>query len=158
LLGDSEDLVGQTPATVVESAEWAATVNVAEENLVSYCKALNGKPLFSTLYGTYTVTFDELKDLLKASALAGQHTTQEDCFQEVRRPKRRTTDETAGTSKKEAFQTKASPALNIPPPKEVVTRNCFAPLRVADVDTDASGTEATSNEEQFLAKQACSLH
>jgi hypothetical protein len=111
---------------------------------VSYCKALHGKPLFSALYGIYTVTLDELKDLLKASNLAGQQTTQEGGFQEVRRWKRRATHETAGISKKSALKTETSPGLNItPPPKEVVTRNIFAPLRAADMDTDATGTEAT---------------
>jgi hypothetical protein len=33
-----------------------------------------------------------------------------------------------------------------PPPKEVVTRNFFAPVKAADMDTDASGTEANSKE------------
>jgi hypothetical protein len=146
LLGDIENLAGQAPATVGESAEWAAIVNAAEGNGVSYCKGLHGKPRFSALYGTYTVTLDELEDLLKASTLAGQHTTQEDGFQEVRRKKRRTTHETAETSKKEAVQTITSIALNVRL-KEVVTRNIFAPLRTVDMDTDASGTEATSNEE-----------
>jgi hypothetical protein len=44
LLGDIENLAGQTPATVGESAEWAAIVNAAERNGVSYCKGLHGKP------------------------------------------------------------------------------------------------------------------
>jgi hypothetical protein len=39
------------------------------------------------------------------------------------------------------------------PPKGVVTRNFFAPLRAADMDTDASGTEATSNEEAVPGKR-----
>jgi hypothetical protein len=86
-----------TPGSVGESAEWAAIVNAGEENGASYCKGLHGKPLFSALYSTYTVTLDELKDLLKASTLTGQQTTQEDGFQEVQRKKRRTTDETVGT-------------------------------------------------------------
>jgi hypothetical protein len=76
-----------------------------------------------------------LKAVLKAGTLAdqtnlpkatGQQTTQEGGFQEVRRRKRRVTDETTGTSKKVAVQTKTSPALNILS-KEVVTRNFFAP-------------------------------
>jgi hypothetical protein len=63
-----------------------------KENRASYCKGLHGKPLLSALYGTYTVTLDELKDLLKANTLAdqvnspkatGQQTIQEDGFQEV---------------------------------------------------------------------------
>jgi hypothetical protein len=48
-------------------------------------------------------------------------------------------------------QTIKSAALNIRP-KEVVTRNFFAPLRAADMDTEASGTEATSNEEAVPRK------
>jgi hypothetical protein len=48
-------------------------------------------------------------------------------------------------------QTKTSPDLNIHP-KEFVTRNFFAPIRTADMDTDASGTEATSNEEALPGK------
>jgi predicted component of type VI protein secretion system len=92
--------------------------------------------------------------MIKARILAGQiilpkitdqQTTQEDFFQEVRRRKRRATDGTTGTSKKAAVQIKTSPDLNIPS-KEVVT------LRAADMDTDASDTEATSNEEAVPGK------
>jgi hypothetical protein len=109
LLADIEDVAGHTPASVGESVEWAAVVNAAEENGVSYCKGLHGKTLFSALYDTYIVTLDELKALLKASTLAGQHTTQEDGFLEGRRKNRSTTAETAGTSEKEAAPT--HPAL-----------------------------------------------
>jgi hypothetical protein len=72
VLGDIEEVVRHIPASVGESTEWAAIVNAAEENGASYCKGLYGKPLFSALYGTYTVTLHELKAVLKASTLAGQ--------------------------------------------------------------------------------------
>jgi hypothetical protein len=72
---------------------------------------------------------------------------QEDGFQEVRRRKQRATDETTGISMKAAVQNKTSP-----PPKEVVTRNFFTHLRAADMDTDSSGTETTSNEEAVPGK------
>jgi hypothetical protein len=49
--------------------EWTSIVNTAEDNRASYFKALTGKPLFSALYGTYTVTIIELKAVLKASTL-----------------------------------------------------------------------------------------
>jgi hypothetical protein len=110
------------------------------------------------MYGIYTVTLQEA--MPKARTLAGQtnppkttgqQTTQEDGFQEVRRRKRRATDETAWISKKAAVQTETSPALNIPP-KEVVTWNFIASLRAADMNTDTSGTEATSNEEAVTGK------
>jgi hypothetical protein len=70
--GDIEDVARHIPASVRESAEWAAIVNAAEENGASYCRALHGKPLFSALYGTYTVTLQELKAVLKANTLADQ--------------------------------------------------------------------------------------
>jgi hypothetical protein len=80
-----------------------------------------------------------------------QQTNKEDDFQEVRRRKRRITDETTGTSKKATVQTKTSTALNILP-KEVATRNFFTPLKAADMGTDASDTEANSNEEAVPGK------
>jgi hypothetical protein len=49
------------------------------------------------MYDTYTVTLQELKAVLKTSTLAGQQTTQEDGFQELRMKKRRATDERART-------------------------------------------------------------
>jgi hypothetical protein len=49
-------MAGRTPASVGESAEWAAIVNAAEENGANYWKALIQKTIFSALYGTYTVT------------------------------------------------------------------------------------------------------
>jgi hypothetical protein len=103
MLDDIENMAGHTTASVGESAEWAAIVNAVEGNGESYCRGLHGKPLFSALYGTYTVTLDELKALLKASTLAdqtnspkatGQETTQ-DGFQEVRTWKPSANDETA---------------------------------------------------------------
>jgi hypothetical protein len=41
-------------------------------NRESYSLALQGKNLYSALYGAYTVTINELKSLLKASSQAGQ--------------------------------------------------------------------------------------
>jgi hypothetical protein len=72
VLGDTEDVARHIPASVRESAEWSAIVNAAEENGASYCKGLHGKPLFSALYGTYTVTLQELKAMIKARTLADQ--------------------------------------------------------------------------------------
>jgi hypothetical protein len=160
VLGDIEDVARHIPASVGESGEWSAILNAAEENGVSYCKGLRGKPLFSALYSTYTVTLQELKAVIKARTLTdqtnipkttGQQTNKEDDFQEVRRWKRHATNETTRTSKKVTIQTKTPTALNIPS-KEVVTRNFFAPLKAADMDADASSTEANSNEEAVPGK------
>jgi hypothetical protein len=50
------------------------------------------------------------------------------------------------------MQNKMLPTLNILP-REVITGKFFTPLRVAEMDTYSSSTEATSNEEAVLAKQ-----
>jgi hypothetical protein len=132
-----EDVAGCTPAAVGESTEWTAIVNAAEDNRASDCKVLSGKILLSTLHGTYTVALNELKSLLKASNSAGGtdttsesvKSTQEDGFQEVRRRKQHNTNEAAPSSKK-AVPTGASAPVSTPP-KEITTRNFFAPLREA---------------------------
>jgi hypothetical protein len=72
LLGDIEDVAGHTSTSVGESVEWAAILNFAGENGASYCKGLHGKPFSSALYGTYTVTLQELKTVLKVRTLADQ--------------------------------------------------------------------------------------
>jgi hypothetical protein len=72
VLGDIEDVAGHIPPSVGESAELSPIVNAAEENGASYCKGLRGKLLFSALYGTYTVTLQELKAMIKAKTLADQ--------------------------------------------------------------------------------------
>jgi hypothetical protein len=156
-----DELYSVRPEGIKELVQWAAIVNASEENRASYCKVFHGKPPFTALYCTYTVTLLEFKAVLKARTLAGQtnlpktteqQITQEKCSQEVRRRKGRATDENTGTSLYAAVQTETSPSLNIPP-KEVVTRKFFALLRTADMDTDASGTEATSNEEAVPGKR-----
>jgi hypothetical protein len=47
-------------------------VNRAEVNEAKFGKFVYGKPLFSSLYGMYTVTLNELKAVLKVNAQAGQ--------------------------------------------------------------------------------------
>jgi hypothetical protein len=121
VLGDIEDVARYIPASIGESAEWSAIVHTTEGNGVSYCKGLHGKPLLSALYGTYTVTLQEVKTVVKARTLAdqtnipkttGQQTNKKDDFQ-VRRRKGSSTDETTGTSKRVTVQTRTSTALNI---------------------------------------------
>jgi hypothetical protein len=87
VLCDIEGVAGFTPTSFGDSAEWAAIVSSVEDNRESYCQVQRGKPLFSALYGTYTVTINDLKSVLKASSQAGQ-TKQADGFKEVRSRKR----------------------------------------------------------------------
>jgi hypothetical protein len=147
-----------TPAAVGESTEWSTVVSTAKENRASFCKAVSGKTLYSALHGIYTVTLGELKAMLKKSNPAGQKTApetagppsaQEGGFQEVRRRKRLSTGENDGTSKKAVPAPSA--ALNTAP-KEIPTRNFFAPLRMTNMDTDSSGMEAKTQEEAVPEK------
>jgi hypothetical protein len=148
VLCDIEDLASFTPASVGESGKWDAIVSSAEDNRESYCKALRGKPLFSALYGTYTVTLNELKIVLKASSQRGQlkqadgvkagQSSQEDGFKEVRSRKRHSIAEAARSPKKAA----------VPPPAgQMPTKNFFAPLLTARMDTDADAPVESNAEE-----------
>jgi hypothetical protein len=126
-----EDVASYTPTTVGESAEWTAVVSTMEVNWTNYCKALSGKTLFSALYGMYMAALQELKALLKVSTTTGEsitpqaakQPTQDKGFQEVRRPKRHSSNEAARTSKKTVVT--AVPAAVNTTPKTVPTRNFF---------------------------------
>jgi hypothetical protein len=82
VLCDLEALAGCTPRPVGESEERAAVIRAAEDNLESYSVALQGRTLYSALYGNYTVTLNELKSVLKSSSQARQP-SQGDGFQDV---------------------------------------------------------------------------
>jgi hypothetical protein len=135
---------------VGESSEWTSTVSSAEENRANFCKALVGKPLFRELYGMYTVTLNELKAVIKVNAQAGQSgavckisvesTAQDDDFQEVKRIERHIPNNTSQTAKNSTKPVPPSSAVKLLP-KEVLTRNFFAPLRTNDKDTKATGAE-----------------
>jgi hypothetical protein len=143
---------------VGESEEWTDIVNMVEENCVNFCKALHGRTLYSALYGTYSVNLKELKGLVKAGIFEEEQSkkqvqpTVEEGFQEVRRRKRHGTDESAKTAKKAAVQAKVSPSITKPPAKEVTTRNFFAPLHVAQMDTEAPTTEGYTSEDTTAGK------
>jgi hypothetical protein len=156
VLCDIEDFAGYTLFSVGETEHCSSIVNVAEENRQNFCKALNGKTLFSVLYGTYTVALQELKAVLKASKPAGKcqtpksSETQEEGLKGIR--KRHSTDEVTRISK-EAVTTAASATVDTPPPFVVATGKFFAPLRTTSVDTDSTSTQTNPEEEAVPGKQ-----
>jgi uncharacterized phage infection (PIP) family protein YhgE len=115
VIRDIEEMARYTPASVSESEQWSSIVSTGEENWQNFRKVLNGKNLFSALYGTYT----DALHVLKASTPASQSktsksaATQEDGLKEVRRRKRHSTNETAPTSKK-VLLTAVSAAVDTP--------------------------------------------
>jgi hypothetical protein len=140
VLCDLEDLASYTPLSVGQSEDWANITSSAEENRGNFCKALQGKRLFSALYGTYTVTLNELKSFLKASSQPGNG------FKEVRNRKRHSSQEAINTPNKATLPT---------PSVKVATGNFFAPLRTANIDTDSPATESSlATEETVPAKRA----
>jgi hypothetical protein len=94
VFSDIEILARSRPARVGESSHWTTTLNSAEENRAKFCKFLDGKSLFSALYGMYTVTLKELVAILKVNAQEGQSgvmnktslesAAQDDDFQELK--------------------------------------------------------------------------
>lgn len=146
---DIEGVTGYPPALVGESVEWTSVVRTAEDNRSSYFKALILKTLFSALYSTCTVTLNESKAMLKASALDGQtkssnaigeQITQDRGFREIRTHKQCNSKGETQTSKKPAVQAKTSGTLNILPPRRLSPEMSSLPLRTTELDTDTSGT------------------
>jgi hypothetical protein len=72
VLGDIVNLAGCTPSIVGESEAWKAIVYRAEKDKQNLCKVLQGKRLFSALYGTYTIMLNDLKNALQSSVKKGK--------------------------------------------------------------------------------------
>jgi hypothetical protein len=96
ILTDFENLAGCTQTKVGESSNWTSIVNSTEEKRANFCKGLDGKQLFSAVYGMYAITLNEMKAVLKVSAQAGQsgavnktsvESMAQDDFQKVKRHK-----------------------------------------------------------------------
>jgi hypothetical protein len=104
VISDIEILAKCTPARVRESSEWTTIVKSAKENRAKFCLLSDVKPIFSAFYGMYTVTLKELQAVLKVNTEAGQSgavkkisfetTAQDDDFQEIKRRKRRISNDT----------------------------------------------------------------
>jgi hypothetical protein len=136
-------------------------VSNAEENRANFCIILEGKPLFSALYGIYTLTLNELKAILKVNAQAGQYgavtkilmeSAAHDDFQEVKRCKRHIYNDTSQTAKNSTISAPKSAASKLPT-KAVITCNFFAPLRTNDMDTETTGEENTLPEKEAPRNQ-----
>jgi hypothetical protein len=94
MISDIVILAKSTLTGVEKSSQWTTIVNSAEENRAKFCTFLDGKPLFSALYGTYTVPLKKLQAVLKVNAQTGQSGAvnktslesrgQDDDFQEVK--------------------------------------------------------------------------
>jgi hypothetical protein len=148
-------------AKMGESSEWTSIVSSAEENRANFCKILQGKLLFSALYGIYTLTLNELKAVLKVKAQTGkcgavtktslESAAHDDNFQEVKRCKRHISNDTSQTAKKLITSAPKSAAGKLPT-KTVITRNFFAPLRTNDMDTESTKTESTLPEKEAPRK------
>jgi hypothetical protein len=110
----------------------------------------------------YTVTLKELKGLMQESIFAEESSNtevteeqpdEEEGFQEVRRRKRHSTNETAKTTNKAAVQAKMSATVKNSPPKEVTTWNFFAPSEWLKWTLILLPPRACHMRRQLLAKQ-----
>jgi hypothetical protein len=88
-----------------------------------------------------------MKAVLKMNAQAGQSeavnitsfesTAQDDDFQEVKRGKRHISKDASRTAKKPTRSVLISTTVKLPP-RVVLNRNLFAPLRTTDMDTETT--------------------
>jgi hypothetical protein len=151
VLGDIVSLTGCTPASVGESATFKEVIENAKQDRINLCNALKGKGLFSALYDTYTITLNELKNVLqqsvKRSATAAAENAPLDSFREKGRGRKRNNtpdQEQSGKSNKKvnprvsAVPIKTSPAIH--------PRNYYAPLRTVEMDTEKEDGEGQNSE------------
>jgi hypothetical protein len=111
------------------------------------CKVLQGKRLFNALYGTYTITLNDLKNVLQSSAKKAKEapkTAPCDGFREQRRRKRSSNSEdgTQPRNKKAAPQT-------VQPTKTqaaVATKNYYATLNTMEMETPKEGNDSETSE------------
>jgi hypothetical protein len=149
---------------VGESFEWTSILSSVEENTANFCKAVDGKPDFSALSavcGMYDVTLNELKAVLKVSAHAGQSdamsktsvrsTAHDDYFQEVKRRRRRISNNTSQTAEKSSKPVPTTATVKLPP-KATFTRNFFTALRTTDMVMETTGAEITLPEQEAPRK------
>jgi hypothetical protein len=90
------------------------------------------------------VILNEIKNILKVRSQTGQ-TSETDGFKEVCSRKRHSTEEAAHTPKKVTLSETST---------KVATKNFFAALRTANMDTDASATELSPTTETVMPAEA----
>jgi hypothetical protein len=115
----------------------------------------------------YTITLKELKAVLKVNTQAGQSgavnktsmewMTQDDYFQQVKRRKRYILTYTSQTAKKSTKPVPTSTAVK-PPPKAVLTRNFFEPLRTIDMNTKITDAQRTHYRSSSLPENHVGSH
>jgi hypothetical protein len=113
---------------------------------------------FSALYGMYTVTLNELKALSEQAKhndslnkTSSESTAQEDDFPEVKKCKRRYSDDTSQSAKNSTKTVPISATFKLPP-KAVLTCNFFALLRITGMDTETAFAENTLPEQEAPRK------
>jgi hypothetical protein len=136
VLSDIEILARCIPVQVGESSKWTTVVNSVKEKRANFCKSVDGKLLFSALYGMYTVTLIELKAVSaqakhsdSLNKTSSDSMAQDDDFWEVKKCKRHNSVDTSQSAKNSIKTVPISAAFKLPP-KAVSTRKFFAPLRI----------------------------
>jgi hypothetical protein len=144
-------LINDSPRGNGNGTAWKEITTRAEAERAVLCKHLEGKALFAAILRLYATTHKELCGSLLP--VQEQEEPNEE-FREQRRRKRNPSDEQPAVLKKTAgsIPVKTSPTSVSSPPKVVVTRTFFAPLRAAEMETDPSTTENPPREEAAVVK------
>jgi hypothetical protein len=149
---------------VGESESWREVVDCAKQDRLDLCNIHLGKRLSSALYGTYSITLNELRSLLQASVTkaktgapgqdkptSGTQTVQseepEDGFRQQRRRKlNSSSEEIHDKNLKIASPVAGNVQLYKKPtsPSTTTCRNYFAPLRSLEMEAN----ETTSQRQQ----------
>jgi hypothetical protein len=88
-----------------------------------------------------------------ANKISVASTAQDDDFQEINRSKRHIPNDIAQTAKNSTKLVPTSATVKMPP-KAMLTRNFFAPLRTTEMDTETTGVENTVPEQEASRKRS----
>jgi hypothetical protein len=155
VLLDVSRLAGCTPTSVGESPQWIKITQHSVETRKNLHQHLEGKALYSALFGVYTEVLRGLKGVLQDSATTRgaenpaselETTSLNEDFREQRRCKRNPSDGQASKPKKPS-----APATSVNDPRlwqqqEVPTKNFFAPLQTTAMECEGGKTQDTEED------------
>jgi hypothetical protein len=134
-------LIIDSPRGNGNSTAWREITTRAEAERAVLCKHLEGKALFAVILRLYATTHTEFHGSLLPVPEQVEPTEE---FREQSRGKRNPSDEQPTAPKKAVTAVTSLP-------KEITTRNFYAPLR-ATMETDSSGMEEKTEEEAVPVK------
>lgn len=143
-------LINDSPRGNGNGTAWREITTRAEAERAVLCKHLEGKALLTAILHLYATAHKELRDTILPEPEQKEPNEE---FREQRRRKRNPSDDEPAVPKKTSGTSGSiRPQGDLPTTNVVTTRNFYAPLRAAEMETDPSTTEGSSSASTASAK------